>query len=69
MSVLEHSEATRLEVALRVAEIWSKVLGRPIADDQSHSYFYALGGDRVLTGKVLSEINRSFGLRITEGNL
>lgn len=69
MSSTENPEARRPEVVARVAKIWSKALGRPIADDQSHSYFYSLGGHRSLAGQIISEINRSFGLKLTESDL
>lgn len=69
MDPTELSEEVRLEIAARVAEIWSNAIGRPIAHEQRNTYFYALGGHRRLAGRIISEINRSFGVRFAEGDL
>lgn len=63
------SQDERLEIATRVTEIWSRAIGRPIPHDQSNTYFYALGGHHHLAVRVISEINRSFGLSLVEHDL
>lgn len=69
MSPTEKSPITRLEVAARVTEIWSRILDCPIRDDQNYYYFYAFGGTRSLEGQVIAEINRSFGLSLQQTDL
>ena len=69
MSTTEKSATTRLEVATKVTEIWSRILGCPIRDDQNYYYFYAFGGTRFLEAQVISEVNREFGLTLKQTDL
>ncbi|BBY06261.1 non-ribosomal peptide synthetase [Mycobacterium noviomagense] len=56
------SEPPRNDTEKRVAALWANLLGRPVAD--VHSDFFDIGGHSLLAARLISEVQRVFGVAL-----
>ncbi|OBI05579.1 hypothetical protein A5679_13430 [Mycobacterium scrofulaceum] len=56
-------QAPRDQTEKRLAELWSELLGLQVAD--VHSDFFDLGGHSMLAARLLSEVDRAFGVTLS----
>jgi amino acid adenylation domain-containing protein len=56
------AEAPRNDTEKRVAALWANLLGRPVTD--IHSDFFDMGGHSLLAARLISEVQRAFGVAL-----